>query len=174
MNRTEKAKEVEVLGETVGQAAHAFLVDFKGLDVARSTDLRAKLREREGRLRIVKNRLAKRALAEGPFAGLETEFVGQTAIAYPVGDDVVGVAKVLRDFAKDTELAPFKAGMVDGRPITAEEFDSLADLPSREELIAKTLYLMQYPITGFVTVLSGVLRNFVVVLEQIRLQKESE
>lgn len=174
MNRTEKAKEVETLGESIGQAAHAFLVDFKGLDVAHSTDLRVKLREKDGRLRIVKNRLAKRAFAETPFAELDSDLVGQTAIAYPTGDDVVGLAKVLRDFAKENDLAPFKAGMVDGRTITAEEFNSLADLPSREELIAKTLYLMQYPITGFVTVLNGVLRNFVVVLEQVRQQKESE
>ncbi len=174
MNRTEKATEVEILGQSVGQVAHAFLVDFKGLDVARSTDLRAKLRDKEGRLRIVKNRLAKLALAETPFAELESFLAGQTAIAYPIGEDVVGVAKVLRDFAKDHDLVPFKAGMVDGKTITAQEFDSLADLPSREALIAQVLYMMQYPITGFVTTLSGVLRNFVVVLEQIRQQKESE
>ncbi len=174
MNQAEKQQEVTVLNEALGEAANAFLVDFKGLDVARSTDLRIKLREKDGRLRIVKNRLAKRAFAEGSLEALEGDFVGQTAIAYPVGDDVVGVAKVLRDFAKEHEIAPVKAGVVDGRVITPEEFAVLADLPSREELIAKVLYLMMSPITGLATVLNGVLRNFVVVLGAVQQQKESE
>lgn len=174
MNQGEKQEEVKVLGETLGQAANAFLVDFKGLDVARSTDLRIKLREKEGCLRIVKNRLAKRAFADGALGAVEANFAGQTAIAYPLGDDVVGVAKVLRDFAEEHELAPVKAGVVDGQPISPEEFATLADLPSREELIAKTLYLMKYPITGLAATLGGVLRNFVVVLDAVRQQKESE
>lgn len=174
MNQVEKKQEVTVLSETIGQAANVFLVDFKGLDVARSTDLRIKLREKNGRLRIVKNRLAKRAFAEGALEALEDAFAGQTAIVYPVGDDVVGVAKVLRDFAKEHEVAPVKAGVVDGRVISLEEFAVLADLPSRDELIAKFLYRMMYPITGLATVLNGVLRNFVVVLDAVRQQKESE
>ncbi len=174
MNQGEKQEEVTTLSDTVGQAENAFLVDFKGLDVARSTDLRIKLREKEGRLRIVKNRLAKRAFTEGALEVLDSNFVGQTAIAYPLGDDVVGVAKVLRDFAEEHEIAPVKAGVVDGRVITPEEFAVLADLPSRDELIAKVLYLMQYPITGLATVLNGVIRNFVVVLGAVQQQKESE
>jgi large subunit ribosomal protein L10 len=174
MNQGEKQQEVAVLNEALGGAANAFLVDFKGLDVGRSTDLRVKLREKEGRLRIVKNRLAKRAFAECTLEALDGDFVGQTAIAYPLGDDVVGVAKVLRDFAQEHEIAPVKAGVVDGRAITPEEFAVLADLPSREELIAKVLYLMMYPITGLATVLNGVLRNFVVVLGAVQQQKESE
>lgn len=174
MNRVEKEQEVTVLNEALGEAANVFLVDFKGLDVARSTALRIKLREKGGRLRIVKNRLAKRAFAEGLLEVLEGDFVGQTAIAYPVGDDVVGVAKVLRDFAKEHEIAPVKAGVVDGRVITPEEFAVLADLPSREALIAKVLYLMMSPITGLATVLNGLLRNFVVVLGAVQQQKESE
>jgi len=174
MNQAEKQEEVGVLSETLGQGENAFLVDFTGLDVAGSTDLRIRLREKDGRLRIVKNRLAKRAFAEGALEALEGNFVGQTAIAYPVGDDIVGVAKVLRDFAREHEVAPVKAGVVDGRVITPEEFAVLADLPSREELIAKALYLMKYPITGLATVLNGVLRNFVVVLGAVQQQKEAE
>jgi large subunit ribosomal protein L10 len=174
MNQAEKQQEVEYLGEAIGQTANAFLVDFTGLNVERSTDLRIKLREKDGRLRIVKNRLAKRAFAEGTLELVEGDFVGQTAIAYPLGEDVVGVAKVLRDFSKEHELAAVKAGVVEGRVITPEEFATLADLPSREELIAKALYLMKYPITGLVTTLNGVLRNVVVVLDAVRQQKESE
>lgn len=173
MNRTEKQNEIDYLREAIGQGSTAFLVDFQRLDAERSKALRVELRKKDGRLRIVKNRLAKRAFDGAALGGIEASFRGQTAIAYPAGEDVVGVAKVLRDFAKEHELAPVKAGVLDGTPITAEEFESLADLPSREVLLAKALYLMQYPITGFATALNGVLRNFVVVLEQIRQQKES-
>lgn len=173
MNRTQKEQEIDYLRENVGPSGTAFLVDFQRLDAERSKALRVKLREKDGRLRIVKNRLAKRAFDGAALGELETSFRGQTAIAYPAGEDVVGIAKVLRDFAKEHDLAPVKAGVLDGNPISSQEFESLADLPSREVLLAKALYLMQYPITGFATALNGVLRNFVVVLEQIRQQKES-
>ena len=173
MNRAEKAKEVEVLAEDLGQTANAFLLDFKGLDVARSTDLRIRLRERDARLRIVKNRLVRLAVADTPLALLDDALVGQTAIVYTNNDDVVGLAKILRDFTEEHDVATVKAGLVEGQVIDPEEFKRLADLPSRDELIAKALYLMNYPITGLVTVLSGVMKNFVVVLEQIRQQKES-
>jgi hypothetical protein len=96
--------------------------------------------------------------------------VGQTALAYTSGD-AVGLAKVLRDFAEEYDTAGFKAGIVDGAPISAEEFAALADMPPREELIAKALYLMNYPITGLVTALSGILKGFVIALDQIREQK---
>lgn len=174
MNRTEKQQEIELLGEAIGAGSSAFLLDINRLDVARSTQLRVQLRAKKGRLRIVKNRLAKRAFADGALGQLSDAFRGQTAIAYPEGADVVGVAKVLRDFTKEHDLAAVRAGVVDGRPITAAEFESLADLPSREVLLAKVLYLMMYPITGLATALNGVLRNFVVVLDQVRLQKESQ
>jgi len=174
MNRAEKFKEVEVIGQTLGEATSAFLLDFKGLDVTRSTELRNELRARDGRLRIVKNRLAKRALADAPIGQLEDAFVGQTAIVYPVGEDVVAIARLLRDFEKEHEVAAVKAGLVEGQVIDAEQFASLADLPSREQLVAKALYLMKYPITGLATALGGVLRSFVVVLDQVRQQKEGE
>lgn len=174
MNRAEKTEEVEVLGELIGQSASAFLLDFKGLDVARSEELRIKLRGCDARMRVVKNRLARRAFGGTALELLDASFVGQTAIAYPQGDDLVGVAKVLRDFGNEHKLAPVKAGVVEGQVISPEEFETLAELPSREELIAKALYLMKYPITGLATVLNGVVRNFVFVLEQIRQQKENE
>ncbi len=174
MNRTQKEHEIELLGDTIGQAAHAFLVDFTGLDVARSTDLRTKLRASDGKMRIVKNRLAKRAFADKALAQVEAAFVGQTAIVYPTGEDAVAVAKVLRDFTNEHEVGGVKIGLVDGQLITPEEFQSLADLPSREELIAKVLYLMQYPITGLATALNSILRNFVVVLDAVRHQRDNE
>ena len=113
--------------------------------------------------------LVKKALGQAEMA-----FVGQTAIVYPNGDDAVAIAKVLRDFNKEHEVGSVKMGLVDGQLITPEEFQSFADLPSRDELVAKVLYLIQYPITGLATALSSILRNFVVVLDAVRQERENE
>ena len=171
-SRAQKIENAANLREDLAAVPHAFLVDFAGLDVMNATDLRRKIREQEGTFRVVKNATALRAVEELPLAELADAFVGQTAIAYTSGD-AVGLAKVLRDFHKEFETPSFKAGIVDGDPISAEQFDQLAQLPGRDELIAKALYLMNYPVSGLVTVLGGVLRQAVTVLERIREQKEA-
>ena len=150
---------------------HAILVDFKGLDVANATDLRRKLREEEATFKVVKNSTALRAIEDLPLAEFKDLFVGQTAIAYTEGD-VVNFAKTLRGFAEEFETPSFKGGIVDGAPISAEEFAQLAKLPPREELIGKALYLMNYPIQGLATVLGGILTGVVTVLDQIRDKRE--
>lgn len=169
--RVQKEENARLLRAELADVPHAILVDFKGLNVENATNLRRKLREGDANFKVVKNTTVLRAVEELPLAELREAFSGQTAIAY-TGGDVVRLAKVLREFAKEFETPSFKAGVVDGAPISADEFERLAELPSRDELIAKALYLMNYPITGLVTALSGVLRNFVVVLEQIRQKKE--
>jgi large subunit ribosomal protein L10 len=167
----QKEQAVEGLRRELEGVPHAFLVDFQGLDVAGASDLRRQLRNDEASFRVVKNTVALLAFEDQPLASLSEAFVGQTAIAY-TGGDVVRLAKVLRDFAKELETPKFKAGIVDGEPITFEQFEQLADLPPRKELIAKALYLMNYPVTGLVTALSGILRSSVTVLDQIRQKKE--
>jgi len=169
--RLQKQEDARQLHEDLAEVPHAILVDFQGLNVEGATDLRRKLRDGDARLKVVKNSTALRAIEDLPLAVLADVFVGQTAIAYTSGD-VVNLAKTLREFAEEFETPTFKAGIVDGTPISAEEFEQLAQLPPREQLIAKALYLMNYPLTGLVTALSGILRGFVVALEQIRLQKE--
>jgi large subunit ribosomal protein L10 len=169
--RPEKIEQVELLKQELADVPHAILVNFSGLDVAGATDLRRRLREEQAQFRVVKNTLALRAIAELPLGEVQEAFEGQTAIAY-TSENVVSLAKVLSEFTKEHETPTFKAGVVDGLPIDAEQFEQIAKLPSREELIAKALYLMQYPVSGLVTALSSILRSFVVVLEQVRLQKE--
>jgi large subunit ribosomal protein L10 len=169
--RIQKEENANQLREELSGVPHAILVDFKGLNVENATDLRRKLRDGNASFRVVKNSTVLRAIEDLPLAELDEAFVGQTAIAY-TSEDVVALAKVLSEFAKDFETPSFKAGIVDGAPISEEQFEQLAKLPPREELIAKALYLMNYPITGLVTALSGILKSFVVVLEQIRQQKE--
>ena len=171
ITRERKVEQADSLRRELAEIQTAFLVDFRGLDVDGATDLRRKLREQEASFRVVKNRIALRAVEELPLNKLGDAFVGQTAIAYTEGD-VVGLAKALKEFAKEYETPQFKAGVVDGEPISIEEFEQLAELPGREALIGKALYLMQYPVSGFVTALSGILRGFVTALDQIRDNKE--
>jgi len=171
ISRAQKEQNVEELRAELAEIQHAILVDFKGLNVAGASDLRRKLRAEEAQFKVVKNSIVERAIGDLPLAELKHLLVGQTAIAYTEGD-VVGLAKTLSEFAKEFETPKFKGGIVDGVPISAEEFEQLAKLPPREELIGKALYLMNYPITGFVTALSGILRSVVTVLDQIREKKD--
>ena len=171
IDRAQKEQNVKELRADLAGIPHAILVDFKGLDVANATNLRRKLREDEANFKVVKNSTALRAIEDLPLAEFKDLFVGQTAIAYTDGD-VVSFAKTLREFGEEFETPSFKGGIVDGAPISAEEFEQLAKLPKRDELIGKALYLMNYPIQGLATVLGGILAGVVTVLDQIRDKRE--
>jgi len=97
---------------------------------------------------------------------LKDQFQGPTAVAY-INDDVVGLAKALTDFKKDVPAIEFKGGVVDGKPIAGADVESLAKMPSREELLAKLVYLLQSPITRLARGLAAIPRQLVVVLDQI-------
>ena len=167
IDRAQKEQNVKELRADLAGIPHAILVDFKGLDVANATNLRRKLREDEANFKVVKNSTALLAIEDLPLAEFKDLFVGQTAIAYTDGD-VVSFAKTLREFGEQFETPSFKGGIVDGAPISASEFEQLAKLPPRDELIGKALYLMNYPIQGLATVLGGILAGVVTVLDQIR------
>ena len=171
IDRAQKEQNAKELRADLGGIPHAILVDFKGLDVANATDLRRKLREEEATFKVVKNSTALRAIEDLPLAEFKDLFIGQTAIVYTEGD-VVSFAKTLREFEEEFETPSFKGGIVDGAPISAEEFEQLAKLPPRDELIGKALYLMNYPIQGLATVLGSILAGVVTVLDQIRDQRE--
>lgn len=172
MSLEDKKREVELLHQELSGTPHAILVDFRGLDVAGATDLRRRLHDQDAKFRVVKNTIALRAIEDLPLADLGAAFEGQTAIAY-TGGDIVVLAKTLREFANEFETPTFKAGVVDGEPISVEEFDTIAQLPSREELVGKAVYLLQYPVSGLVTALSGIVRGLVVALGQIQDKKEA-
>lgn len=170
LSRTDKEQMVSGYATTLAVADHVFLLGFKGITVPQVTELRNRIRQKGGYYEVVKNTLALRAVEGKPLGALAAHFTGTTAIVY--GRDVVGLAKVLTEFAKDVPAIEFKAAMVDSRPVSAKQIPEIAALPSREELIAKLLFLLQSPITRFVRVLAAVPRDFVVVLDQIRQKKE--
>lgn len=155
----------------LGKAPHAFILGFQGIKVPQVTDLRAKVRESGGTYLVVKNTLALRAIDGQALSALKEQFTGATAVAFTNGDPVA-LAKTLTQFAKDVPAIQFKGGIVDRQPIAAGQVRDIATMPSRDELIAKVLFLLQSPISRFVRTLAAIPRDFVVVLDQIRQKKE--
>jgi large subunit ribosomal protein L10 len=169
-NREQKAAAISVVSDSVGQATNAFLISFKGITVPQVTELRKQVRETGSKYFVVKNTLALIGVKDSPLTRLSEHFSGETAVAYNT-TDAVALAKVLTKFAKDVPVVQFKGAMLAGQIVPAAEIQNIANLPSREELLSKLLYLMQHPIRGLAVVLNGTMRNFAVVLNQIAEQK---
>ncbi len=170
--RPEKAAKVAELKELLTNSKCAILVDFCGLTVAQDTVLRRKMREAGVNYSVVKNTLLRIAAEEAGIEGLEPVLEHNTAIAV-APEDPVAVAKIICEFAKENKALKVKIGILDGKVISAEEIKALAALPPKEVLIAKMLGSMNAPISGFVNVLQGTIRNVVYALEAVRKQKES-
>ena len=168
-----RAQKEDMIGHYQGglaTAKHAFLVDFQGLTVAQATDLRSRIREQGGSYEVVKNRLALRAIEGRGLGELKDKFRGPTAVAY-VDEDPVTLAKALTDFRKDVPEIEFKGGLVDGQAVEASEVEAISQIPGREQLLAKLLFLLQSPITRLARGLAAIPRQLVVVLDQIATQK---
>lgn len=170
MNREEKAQVISEFAEGIGQATNAFLIEFKGITVPQVTELRKQVRETGSKYVVVKNTLALIAVQDSPLTQLKEQFKGPTAVAFNATDAVM-LAKALTKFAKDVPSVQFKGALLNGQVVPASEIQAIANLPTREELIAKLLYLMQHPIRGLVTVLQANIRNLAVVLDQVAKQK---
>ncbi len=170
MNRTEKAAEIESLKSKFETAQLTILADYKGLSVAAITDLRRKLRAHQGSLKVVKNRLAKIAVKGTGAEFLASHFTGTTVVALTSGDPAA-VAKVVSNFAKENDKLKIKAGALTGKALDLNAVKALADMPSREQLIAKLMGSMNAPATNLVSVLSQIPRQLVTVLSAVRDQK---
>ena len=170
MNREEKAAVISEFSEGIGQATNAFLIDFKGITVPQVTELRKQVRESGSSYVVIKNTLALIAVKDSPLTQIKDKFTGMTAVAYNTTDAVI-LAKALTKFAKDVPALQFKGALLNGQIVPASQIQNIANLPSREELVSKLLYLMQHPIRGLVTVLSANIRNLAVVLDQVAKQK---
>lgn len=173
LTRTDKEQMLAEYEGGLAKAPHAFLLGYQGITVPQVTELRNRVRNSGGEYIVVKNTLALRAIDSQALAQLKEHFVGPTAVVFSLTDPVA-VAKALTDYAKDVPAIKLKAGLVEGRAIAADQIKDIASLPSREELIAKLLFLMQSPVTRFVRVLAAVPQSFVMVLDQVRKKKEEE
>ena len=171
LTRSDKEQILSDYTEGLARAPHAFLLGYQGITVPQVTELRNRVRQSGGEYVVVKNTIALRAIDSQALAQLKEHFTGPTAVVFSLTDPVA-VAKALTDYAKDVPAIKLKAGLVEGRAIAADQIKDIASLPSREELIANLLFLVQSPITRFVRVLAAVPQSFVMVLDQVRKKKE--
>lgn len=171
MNRSQKAQEIESLKDRFSKSQLTILTEYKGLSVADITDLRSKLRDKQSSLKVVKNRLAIIA-SKGTKHEVLKDFFKDTVAMATCGTDPTGPAKVLVEFAKNNEKFKIKAAVLDGKLITNAEVKSLADMPSKEQLIAKLMGSMQAPAQNLVSVLSQIPRQVLQVLSAVKAKME--
>ncbi|WP_082789144.1 50S ribosomal protein L10 [Desulfolucanica intricata] len=171
--KQEKQAMVQMIQEKMQSSKSAILVDFRGINVAALTELRNKLRETNSEFKVAKNTLVKIAVNNIGLKGLDSYLEGPTGIAFGY-DDPVAPAKVLNDFTRTNKNLEIKAGVLEGQVIDQEGVKGLANLPSREVLLAKVLGGMQAPLYGFANVLQANIRNLVYVLEAVRKQQAGE
>lgn len=173
MARPEKEAAVSEIQEKLQRSQAVVIADYRGLNVQEVTELRKRLREAGVEYKVSKNTLTSRAAKAVSIEGLDTYLSGPTALAFGYNDPVTA-AKILSTFAKDHKHLELKGGILEGKVIDFNAVKALADLPSREVLLTQVVGMMQAPLRGMATVLSGPMRNFVYALEAIRKQKAGE
>ena len=171
LNRKEKAVVIEEVSAQVAKAQSIIIAEYRGLDVASVTVLRKTARESGVYLRVLKNSLARRAVAGTPFEGLSEQLTGP--LIYGISTDPVAAAKAIADFGKTNEKLVIKGGALPNNLLTVDGVKALATMPSRDELLSKLLGTMQAPIAQFVRTLNEVPTKFVRGLVAVRDQKEA-
>ena len=165
--REQKQKDLEALAQQFQSASTGMLIGFKKLTVAKDQELRRSLREAGATYQVVKNTLARKAADGTPFAQADEHFKGVTALALAEGDPVQ-LSKAISKFVKDNpEVFSFKAGVVQGRVVALRDVEAIATLPSKDELIAKIMFLINAQAQRLATVINAVPRNLAVVVGQV-------
>jgi large subunit ribosomal protein L10 len=170
MARTDKSAVVEELSKLFERSSAAVLTEYRGLTVAQMSQLRRSLGP-ETTYAVVKNTLTKRAAAAAGVAGLDEQLAGPSAIAF-IGGDPVEAAKGLRAFAKDHEALVIKAGYMDGKVLSAAEVSKLADLESREVLLAKLAGAMKASMAQAAALFNAPLSQAARTIEALRVKAE--
>jgi large subunit ribosomal protein L10 len=163
--KEDKQKDLDALRHDLEKTGNLFVTGYEKLRVAQDFELRKAIRGAGGKYRVVKNNLAEKASEGMPAEKVLKGLRGMTSLAYTEGDPVA-LAKALTAYAKANPSFTFKAGMVEGRAIDIKEINDLATMPSKEEIFAKLLFLIQAPAQQLVTAINAVGRNLAVVVDQ--------
>ena len=172
MDRSQKEYVVQEMADKLSKCPAAFLADYRGINVEQATQLRRELTQAGVEYRVIKNNLLKLAAKGTDAEGLQEFCAGPTAIAI-ASDDPVAPAKILSKFAKDIDAFELKAAVLSGKMLSVADIGALADLPSREELLAKALSSMNAPVSNFVGTMAAIPRSLVQVLNAIGQQKDA-
>ncbi|MBT3690010.1 50S ribosomal protein L10 [bacterium] len=166
--RKQKEQEVKSLTDNLSNSKSVVFTSFKGLSVANAQELRKNLREEKVNYQASKKTFIKEALKQSKFAEIDmAEWEGNVAVAFGTEDEVAP-AKILNNFSKDHEELQIHGGFLEQEQINVDKVKELALLPSRIELIAKTVGTIKAPISSFVNVLGGNIRNLVNVLNAVK------
>jgi len=166
MDRAQKEAAVAELTEHLKGAEAVFAVDYRGISVTQAAELRRRLAEADASFRVVKNRLAKRAAADAGTDGIDDLLVGPTALTLIKGDAVVA-AKAISTFHREHDVLEFKGGLMDGAPLDAEGFGTIARLPGVDVLRGQLVGIAASPITGLVRGLGSMVSGLAIALGQI-------
>lgn len=165
--RERKANDLAILTESLQNSTSAMVMSFTGLTVAKDQEFRNALREAGAQYQVVKNTLARIAVKGTPYEGVTESLKGVTAIAWTENDPVV-LSKAVAKFMKDNaDIYTFKSGVVDGKVVDLGQLTTIANLPSKEELISKLLFVLNAQAQRIVTVINAVPRDLAVVIKQI-------
>jgi large subunit ribosomal protein L10 len=170
--RIEKVAVVEEVTSKLAAADAVIVTEYRGLTVGQLAGLRRQLRDNGGEFKVYKNTLARFAAQNAGVAELAELMVGPTALAF-VSGDAAAVAKVLRDTARTNPLLVIKGGSMSGRTMSAKDVESLADLPSREVLLAQFAGALQAPLVKTAGLLQALPRNFAYGLKALIDQQEA-
>src|ERR1700682_3487779 len=172
MNREQKAVAIAEIAAQIDESHAIFAVDYRGITVVQVAELRAKLREADATFKVVKNTLTERAADRAGAETLKDHLAGPTALTFVRGD-VATAAKAIADYARATQLLPFKGGLMDGAALDADQIRSLSRLPSRDVLYGQLVGVVASPVTGLVRTLNALLGGLAVALGQGREGKEA-
>lgn len=166
-SRETKQRDLTALTESLANSKSAMVVSFTGVTVSKDQEFRNSVREAGAKYQVVKNTLARIAVKGTQFEEASEHFKGVTAIAWTENDPVV-LSKAISKFMKDNaDIYTFKTGVVDGKLVDFKQLNTIASLPSKEELISKLLYVLNAQAQRIVTVISAVPRDLAIVIKQI-------
>jgi large subunit ribosomal protein L10 len=169
--KADKQDVIDQIKDQFQKSSSAICIDFRGVNVEKITQFRRQVKDASGNYQVVKNTLARRAIAETPFQELGQFLVGPTGIIF-CQDEPMEPAKVATTFVKETNGAlQIKGGIVDGTVFDAKGIEQVSKLPSRQEMLSQLVSSLQSPISGLVGTLEGVTREFVYTLQAIADQK---
>src|SRR3954447_22044130 len=169
MNRDQKAAAIAEIAQNIEESEAVFAVDYRGISVPQAAELRTKLREADTRFSVVKNTLTERAADQADAEALKALLEGPTALAFVRGD-AAAAAKAIADYARATELLPFKGGLMNGEALDPDQIKAIARLPSREVLYGQLVGVIAHPISGLARMLNQLIGGLAIALGQIQEQ----
>jgi large subunit ribosomal protein L10 len=173
MNREQKAATIEAIAAEIDRSEAVFAVDYRGISVPQAAELRTKLRDADASFTVVKNSLTERAADRVGAESLKPLLSGPTALTFVRGDAAVA-ARAIADYARATQLLPFKGGLMNGDVLEADQIRAISRLPAREVLYGQLVGIVASPVTGLVRTLSALVGGLAVALSQVREQKENQ